>query len=257
VPAEPGGATGQSTSGQDTKEVAKQEAGNVAQSASGAVQQVAGTAKEQAAGVASEAKEHARSLVGETRDQVTMQVMSGQEKAVTTLRSLGEDLQSMAQSSQSGLAGKLASQAADTTQQVVGFLENREPSELLNELTKFARQRPGVFLIGSAVAGMLAGRMTRGIAAANSSDSSPSTSYPPRTQSRAAIDMPAVSATGQSSYASTPAQTYQPSSGTTQSDADFDRLNTSYETGTSTYASDWSDPAGTTGRAEPGTGTVI
>jgi hypothetical protein len=184
--------------------------------------------------------------------------MSGQEKVVSTLRSLGEDLQSMAQGSQSGLAGKLAGQAADTTQQVAGFLENREPSELLGELTRFARQRPGAFLIGSAVAGMLAGRMTRGITAANSSDSSPSTgSYPPPTQSRAAIDMPAVSASsGQSSYASTPVQTYQ-SSGTTQSDADFDRLNTSYETGTSTYASDWSDPASTTGRTEPGTGTVI
>ena len=44
------------------------------------------------------------------------------------------------------------------------FIENRQPSELLEEVRRFARRRPGTFLLGAAAIGFLGGRLTRGIA---------------------------------------------------------------------------------------------
>ncbi len=121
-------------SGTSTTDIAKQQASQVAQSASGAVQQVTGTAKDQAAVVASDAKEHARNLVGETRDQVSQQAATQRDKAVTNLRSMGDQLHTMAQSGDSsGVAGTLARQAGDTTHKFAGYLEGREPSDLVDD----------------------------------------------------------------------------------------------------------------------------
>ena len=51
-------------------------------------------------------------------------------------------------------------------------LQNREPAELLDEVRSFARRKPGMFLLGAAAAGILAGRLTSGVKAAHS-DSGP------------------------------------------------------------------------------------
>lgn len=237
----------------DTKAVTKQEAANVAHSASGAVQQVAGTAKDQAAGVASDAKEHARNLVGEASDQISAQAVGQRDRAVSGLRALGEELQTMAHSrEQSGLGSKLARQAGDTTSQVAGFLEEREPRQLLDELGSLARRRPGAFLLGAACAGVLAGRLTRGITGGGDQDSS--TSYPAMSgQSRTAIDMPVVTPP---SYSSGSPQDLEPLAGMSQPESDFARGTTGYQSGTSGYASEWSDVEGS-GRTEPGSGPVI
>jgi hypothetical protein len=54
-----------------------------------------------------------------------------------------------------------------------GKLQSREPAELLDEVRRFARRKPGMFLLGAAAAGVLAGRLTSGVKAAHS-DSGPS-----------------------------------------------------------------------------------
>jgi hypothetical protein len=51
------------------------------------------------------------------------------------------------------------------------WLEQREPGDLLDEVRRFARRRPGAFVLGALVAGVVAGRMTRGIVAARSDES--------------------------------------------------------------------------------------
>jgi hypothetical protein len=48
---------------------------------------------------------------------------------------------------------------------VADWLEHREPGDLLDEVRRFARRRPGTFLVGAAVAGALVGRLTRGVVA--------------------------------------------------------------------------------------------
>ena len=64
---------------------------------------------------------------------------------------------------QSGVATEFARQAADRMHGAASWLEQREPGDLLDEVRNFARRRPGAFLIGAAVAGLAAGRLTRGL----------------------------------------------------------------------------------------------
>ncbi len=75
-------------------------------------------------------------------------------------------------SEQNGVASDLVGQAADRTHGVADWLDGRQPEDLLDELRRLARRRPGAFLIGALAAGVVAGRLTRGAVAAHSDDSS-------------------------------------------------------------------------------------
>ena len=155
-------------------QAAKDEAAGLAQTAKDSGSQVANTAKEQGRQVATEAVDHARSLVDETRQQLSDQAGSQQQRAASGLRSLGDELGSMADSSeQAGLGAQLARQAADHAHQVAGWLDSRDPKALLEDVRGFARRRPGTFLLGAALAGLAAGRLTRaGVDNARSDDGS-------------------------------------------------------------------------------------
>ncbi|MFV2025710.1 hypothetical protein ACFHWV_13900 [Micromonospora sp. LOL_028] len=62
-----------------------------------------------------------------------------------------------------GLAGDLARRASDAAQQAAGWLENRQPGELVDEVRQYARRHPGTFLAGAAFAGLLVGRLSRSL----------------------------------------------------------------------------------------------
>ena len=145
-----------------TTQTAKDEASSVARTAADSGGQVADTAKQEGQRVVSEAVGQARNLVGEARTQVAQQATSQQSKAISTVRSLGEELQTMASSSDSsGIAAEVVRQAATRVQGVADWLESREPQDLLEDARNFARRKPGVFLLGAAAAGLAAGRLTR------------------------------------------------------------------------------------------------
>jgi len=168
------GAYEPSTTGgaQSTADVAKGQAGAVAGSASDAGRHVAGVAGEQAGQVASEASQQVRDLVHQTRGELTEQAATQQKRVAGGLRSLGEELHSMAQNSeQQGPATDLVKQAAERTSTVASWLEDREPGNVVEEVTRFARQRPGAFLAIAAGAGLLVGRLGRGLKAANGDSS--------------------------------------------------------------------------------------
>jgi hypothetical protein len=94
-----------------------------------------------------------------------------QQRAAQQLHSVADELHAMAANGgQSGLATEVARQAADRVRGAASWLEQREPSDLLEEVRRFARRRPGTFLIGAAVAGVAAGRLTRGLAARSNQD---------------------------------------------------------------------------------------
>ena len=82
------------------------------------------------------------------------------------MRDLGQNLGSMAErDGDSGLAGQVVRKAADAAQQAAGWLDEREPGEVLDEVRTYARHHPATFLAGAAVAGLLVGRLTRGLTA--------------------------------------------------------------------------------------------
>lgn len=156
-----------------TKDVAKDETLKVKDTAVQQTQQVAETAKQQASEVVSDAKFQAQALLGETRSQLSDQALSQRDRATDTLRSFGSELRTMAeQGGQSGLASSLAKQGSELTDKAATFLSERDPAQLLDELRSLARRRPGAFLVGAALAGVVAGRVSRGAIDARRDDSS-------------------------------------------------------------------------------------
>ncbi|MEO3780138.1 hypothetical protein ABGB16_25615 [Micromonospora sp. B11E3] len=152
----------ESSNGHGVRDQARQ-VGAEAAHAGGAVAQ---TAKEQGREVVGEATRQARNLYGETRDQLATHAGEQQRRAAGGLRSLAEEMRAMAQNSgQAGPVTELAHQAADRVHGAAGWLEERQPGELLAEVKEYARRNPGTFLVGAAVLGVLAGRLTRNLAA--------------------------------------------------------------------------------------------
>lgn len=164
----------ESTNGGGVRDQARQ-VGSEAAQAGGAVAQ---TAKEQGTEVGREAARQARNLYGEARTQLASQTGEQQRRAAGGLRSLADEMRSMAeQGGQAGPVTELARQAADRVHGVAGWLEEREPGDLITEVRDYARRNPGTFLVGAAVLGVLAGRLTRSISSAGDDSSNGSSAY--------------------------------------------------------------------------------
>jgi hypothetical protein len=181
------GTTGQDTSSSPgAKEQAKQAAGTAADES----QHVAGVAASEAQKVASEAKSQVQNLLGDATSQVEDQSRTQRDRLVGTLRTFTDDLDQMADG-QGGIAADLVHEVADRARSLTSSLDGREPRELLDDVRRFARRKPGTFLLGALAAGVVAGRVTRGAKAPQSSSPSGAsqglgTGYP----------APAVPATG-------------------------------------------------------------
>jgi len=182
-PSSASGATAPTTSGTSdsaAKEQAKQAAStaadegkHVAGVAKEEAKNVAAVAKDEAANVAGEAKAQARNLLGEAKTQVGEQAVTQRDRVVGTLQTFSTDLQKMArgESADGGMAQELLRQVADRAQSIGSQLENRQPADLIDDVRRYAQRKPGAFLLGALVAGVLAGRVTKGAKEANSGDS--------------------------------------------------------------------------------------
>lgn len=150
--------------------LAKEQAGEVGQTAREATGHVASTAADQAKSVADETKRQAQDLLSTASTQVSEQATTQKEKAAGGLRSIGDELRSLAEGNgtQNQMIAELTRQVADKAQEVADWLDQREPGALLEEVRDVARRHPGAFLIGAAVAGVVAGRMSRGVVAGQS-----------------------------------------------------------------------------------------
>jgi hypothetical protein len=150
--------------GQSTAQAAKEQASDVASGAADSGRHVAQVTKEQAKDVTHEAKNQIRGLMDQSRSELRDQASSQQQRAATGLRSVSDELSSMADRSDNpGIANDLVRQAAQRAGSVASWLEQREPGQLLDEVTQFARRRPGAFLALAAGAGFLVGRLGRSL----------------------------------------------------------------------------------------------
>jgi hypothetical protein len=172
------GTQGYSSSGQSTTSAAKDEAKDVGRQGVDAAKGVAQTAGSEAKNVAHEAGTQAKNLVGQLGSDLKSQAGSQQQRVTEGLRSLSDELNSMAQNSQGGTAQQLVNEVAQRAGSAASWLDGRDPGSLLDEVTGFARRRPGAFLLIAAGAGLLAGRLTRGLAGGSDSGTSPSSGGP-------------------------------------------------------------------------------
>lgn len=164
-----------------TTDIAKDEARNVGQTAAQAGSQVASTAADQAKQVTQETKRQAQDLLAQGRTQATEQMRNGQQQAAGGLSALAGELRSMVDhngDSAGGPAHDLVRQATDKADELADWLKSREPGDLLDEVRQFARRRPAAFLLGAALAGIVAGRLTTGVVAAHKDDDASGTVAP-------------------------------------------------------------------------------
>jgi hypothetical protein len=120
---------------------------------------------------AAEGVRQAHNLLGEASSQVKEQADAQQKRAAQRLRALGDELASMSgQGDQHGMATDLARQASDRAHRAADWLDQREPGAVVEEVRDYARRHPGMFLAGAALAGVLAGRLTRNLAGAGDGD---------------------------------------------------------------------------------------
>jgi hypothetical protein len=83
-------------------------------------------------------------------------------------------------SDESGPMTDLASEASRRGGEIAHWLDTHEPDDVLDEVKRFARRRPVAFLALAAAAGVVAGRLTRGAVAANTSVDSDTEPTPAR-----------------------------------------------------------------------------
>jgi ElaB/YqjD/DUF883 family membrane-anchored ribosome-binding protein len=157
------------TSGSSTTDVAKSEGRRVAGDAAEGGKHVAKVAAHEASSVAGEARDQARSLLSQASVELSSQASTQMDHLASWLRQLADELRSMAQSTTgsegSHVATGIAERGADLAQQAAGWLGDHEPRAVFDEVGSFARRRPGTFLLVAAGAGLLVGRLTRGLAA--------------------------------------------------------------------------------------------
>ena len=149
---------------------AKAEAGVLKDTAVSEAGHVAETAKGEAKAVAQEVKYQAKDLYAQTQRELKDQAQVQQHRAAAGLRSVSDELDSLTANAQNpGLAVDLLNQVSTRLSGAASWLGDRDPGAVLSEVKSFARRKPGTFIIGAAVLGIVAGRLTRALAA-NASD---------------------------------------------------------------------------------------
>jgi uncharacterized protein YjbJ (UPF0337 family) len=174
---------------------AKEQASQVGHDAADSAKNVAGTAKEEASKVAGETKKQAQALYEEARTQLHEQAGVQQGRVAEGLRSIGAELNRMAQASdQPGVATDLVSQVASRTSGIASWLDERDPGSLLTEVKNYARRKPGTFIAVSAVAGLVAGRLVRSLTSEAKDEKEAAASSTPSTTTGTSTSAPAHAA---------------------------------------------------------------
>ncbi|MBT2484470.1 MULTISPECIES: hypothetical protein [unclassified Microbacterium] len=147
-----------------TIETAKQDAAELKDSVTQHAGDVVGTAKSEAGAVAHEAKNQAKDLYAQTTSELKEQAAVQQRRVAEGLRAVGGELGTMADNSEEGGVGAdLVRQVSQKVEGVAGWIGDRDPGALLSEVKSYARAKPGTFIAVAALAGLVAGRLTRAL----------------------------------------------------------------------------------------------
>ncbi len=156
----------------DPKEATRHEADRLKGQAQSAASDVAATAKDEARAVQNETMDQVKSLASNAQDELTSQASTQQQRLAEQSRTVTDDLRriSRGERPESQMVTQAVSSIADRAESLTRQLETKEPMDLLDDVRRFASRRPGTFLLLAAGAGLLAGRLTRGMRDASSND---------------------------------------------------------------------------------------
>ncbi|MFJ7046581.1 hypothetical protein ACIQVC_24670 [Streptomyces sp. NPDC101112] len=153
---------GNSTRLRQTGETARAEASATADRAKQAAGQVGGTAVDQAGAVVGEARQQAGAVVRDLRGRAMDEADEQARRAAESVRHWADDLAGMAENAQSDSPARgLAAQAADRGHRAADYLDRAGADGVLTDVQDFARRRPGMFLGGALLAGLVLGRLVK------------------------------------------------------------------------------------------------
>jgi hypothetical protein len=158
-----GSASGEQSKPARVADQASSEASNVASTAAGGAREVAGEVTTQTKAVASQAKQQLDGLVGQARGEVRQQAQQRNDQAAGQLRTLSEQLVALTEGrpEQAGPLVGYLQDAQDQVRSLASRLEQRGPQGVLDDMTRLARRRPGMFLAAAAGVGFVVGRVVR------------------------------------------------------------------------------------------------
>ena len=153
----------------DRGEAAKQEAQKVAGTVADAGREATSALSEQTAVVADTAKQQLSSFVSQARSEAAHQAQAQGQQVIRGLHTLTDELSALANGrpEEAGQVGKLVGDAEQRLQRYVSSLDVRGPQGALDDVARFARRRPAMFLLGAGVAGFAIGRLVRAGASAD------------------------------------------------------------------------------------------
>jgi hypothetical protein len=204
---------------------AKDRAADVAGSAGEKAGQVVDQAKDEAAQVATAAAERATDIVGSARTELRDRAQAEAGNVGERLGAIAGELRAMGQASSDngGMAAGLVNNLADRVEQGGQRLSDGDLDRVLADVKRFARNQPGVFLLGAAGAGFLIGRVLRsadlkavGEAAKPGSDSSDGSDG----SSTGSLPSPSTAAIGSAAPTPNPGSTPTPEVGTSPTTPD-------------------------------------
>jgi hypothetical protein len=182
----------QSGGGDGRSDVAKQEAAQVSgtvkeqgAAVTGAVQaggqRVVSEAANQVGQLSEQVQTQFREVLGRSQEEFTGRASEQTDKAAVQLRGMAGELRALAEGrpDDAPRARDYAGRAAERVESYAGRLDRDGFAGVANDLGRFARRRPGTFLLGAVAAGFVAGRLAKGAQAVNGSDAASPQGPPP------------------------------------------------------------------------------
>lgn len=125
--------------------------------------EVAAQAKEQMSTALSGATDQARKALRTTTAQAKGQADERARQAARSMRQASSRFQALAEGrvDEAGPVGDYARQAADRLSTLARRVDEDGIQGLLREVSRFARRRPGLFIMGAVAAGFAAGRIAK------------------------------------------------------------------------------------------------
>ena len=156
--------SGHASSGTSTSDTAKEQAGQVAGAAKDAAGSVVDETRAGFYDVKDETQDQLRQLLDRTRHETMTQTRSQQQRLTEGVQTFAGDLRSMIEGNggNDGLAAEVVRRVAEQVERTGEWL-SRGPEDVIDDVRRFARRRPGTFLLVAAGAGVLVGRLSRSL----------------------------------------------------------------------------------------------
>jgi len=153
-------------------------AGSSGNSGSG-IQDAGVKAQQKTGEMIDQATEKVGEVAGKVKEQATSQISSQKEKAADSLGNVAEAIRQtgdqLRQKEEVAPVAQYTDQLAQGIETVSNYLKSKSLSDIVNEVERFARREPALFLGGALTIGLLAGRFLRSSGGGQSQGSSSTT----------------------------------------------------------------------------------